>query len=170
MATKYVDQLVLNEEAQDQWRHDPALRREFGEFSTYLAFMKADAKGAVKIISGRTIHGRLGIPDGNARQVQRQRVQSEDRKALTQWVQQTLHQIRAEHGAQLTDAKPHKVQTLDGLRRLSDTELLEIVTSEQRAQEFWSITAPLREEFPTPDSLWHFVKAKREGGVKILSR
>ncbi len=163
MTVKFVDELSIEQEAKERWRQDPALRVEFGEFSTYLAFMKAEARGAVKIVRTLEMKARIVLGGSAQRPIHR-----EDRQELSKWVRQALQTIRKDSTSAGT--KSHNVRTLEGPRRLSDTELLELVTSEQDAQDYWKMSAALREEFPTPGSLWHFAKAKRERRVKFLSR
>jgi hypothetical protein len=40
---------LIEQQCMARWNADPAIRAEFGEFSTYLAFSKADEAGLVKI-------------------------------------------------------------------------------------------------------------------------
>lgn len=43
--------LPLEERAKATWEKDAALRAEFGQFETYLAFAKANAAGTVKLLT-----------------------------------------------------------------------------------------------------------------------
>ncbi len=158
MARVFVDTLTIEEDAKVQWHDNLALRAEFREFPCYLAFLKAQARGLVGINGTNRVRG------GSAQRP----IHREDRQELKKWVEQTVRQIRAEQGAPLTDVKPHKVQTLDGPRRLGDGDLLRIISSEREAEEVWHVTKSLSDEFPTPASLWHFVKAKRGGRITTL--
>lgn len=63
MGTRYIDEQSVTEAAEAEWRRDPELRREFnGNMDAYLAFKKADARGQVGIIGGRT--QKVKIPGG----------------------------------------------------------------------------------------------------------
>ena len=166
MATKWIDELAVKEEAQARWREDSALRVEFGSFACYLAFAKASAAGLVRIVGTKPVQDRVHATQQNAQRPAKR----EDRQELKQWAEQTVRRIRGEHGAPLTDVKPHKVQMLEGPRIFSDAALLQIIASEQDAKQYWDISEALREEFPTPANLWAYVKMKRKGRIKILSQ
>ena len=165
MLTSYIDEQSVEAAAQATWSGSPAVRAEFGELSTYLAFMKAEARGAVKIVRTLEMKARSVLGGSAQRPMHR-----EDRQEIKKWAEQTVRRIRAEHGAPLTDVKPHKVQTLDEPRQFSDGDLLGMIRSEKEAAEYWDISPALQDEFPSSASLWHFVKAKREGRVKFLQQ
>lgn len=48
------DHLPIDDRARADWEKNPKLAGEFGTFETYLAYAKAQARGAVKVLSKRT--------------------------------------------------------------------------------------------------------------------
>jgi hypothetical protein len=56
VAHKSAQLTELENLAQAEWRNSSKLRAEFSDnFSTYLAYKKADAKGLVKVHSSKTV-------------------------------------------------------------------------------------------------------------------
>jgi len=162
MAVKWIDELAIKEEAQARWREDAALRNEFREFPCYLAFLRAQARGLVRIIGTNRVRG------GSAQRP----VQREDREELRKWIHQTLRTIRADAHSPLTGTKPHTVtatkahtiRTLDGPRQFGDLDLWDEDEDGKLRHTFLN----LEEAFRTRASLSRFPKAKRMGRIKTL--
>ena len=53
---------------------------------------------------------------------------------------------------------------------MSTEHLTRIVVTEADAQRIWKGSSIVREEFPSPGALWHFVRAIASGDAKLFTR